>query len=372
MQLTFRKMTAQLGPLTAFAASLVLAVACGGSSSTQDAGTGSGGHPTGGGTSGAGGPGSGGSGIAGATGVGGRGGSGAAGGQPGTGGNAGTVGSGGHAGAGQGGNAGGAGGKGGAAGGGGATSSGGSGGGAGAAGHAGNTGAAGGAAGTGGGGGNAVACSTTTIGTCSGGLSCLDCPSGPITVQYLCTTACTGNADCTDSARPLCNQPPGGGNGICTAANLTCAWQSRCAAPGTRIATPAGPVPISSLTVGDLVLSVDRGKVVTVPILRTTRVPVTRHHVVRVTLASGDVLEISEGHPTADGRLFWDLAPGDRLGSQVVVGVESVPYRFAYTFDILPASDSGTYFAEGALIGSTLATGKCQSAVAMGAVSSPQ
>ncbi len=154
----------------------------------------------------------------------------------------------------------------------------------------------------------------------------------------------------------MCNQPPGGGNGICTAANFTCAWQSKCAAPGTRIATPAGPVPISSLAVGDLVFSVDRGKVAAVPILRTTRVPVTRHHVVRVTLTSGDVLEISEGHPTADGRLFWDLAPGNRLGSQVVAGVESVPYRFAYTFDILPASDSGTYFAEGALIGSTLAT----------------
>ena len=77
----------------------------------------------------------------------------------------------------------------------------------------------------------------------------------------------------------------------------------------------------------------------------------------RVVLSSGAVLEISEAHPTADGRTFGELAAGDRLGPEAVAAVESVPYRFSETFDILPASDSGTYFAEGALIGSTLATG---------------
>lgn len=132
-------------------------------------------------------------------------------------------------------------------------------------------------------------------------------------------------------------------------------------------------MPISALAVGDLVYSVDRGKVVAVPIVRTTRIPVSGHHVVRVTLATGGVLEISEGHPTADGRLFWNLAPGDRLGTQSVKSVESVAYRFAYTFDILPGSDTGTYFAEDALIGSTLATGLSHSSVSMSdAISSGQ
>ena len=38
-----------------------------------------------------------------------------------------------------------------------------------------------------------------------------------------------------------------------------------------------------------------------------------------------------------------------------MVDVETVPYRHEYTYDILPASDSGTYFAGGVLVGSTLA-----------------
>jgi hypothetical protein len=37
--------------------------------------------------------------------------------------------------------------------------------------------------------------------------------------------------------------------------------------------------------------------------------------------------------------------------------VEIVPYGHPYTYDILPASKSGTYFAAGVLIGSTLKAG---------------
>jgi hypothetical protein len=36
--------------------------------------------------------------------------------------------------------------------------------------------------------------------------------------------------------------------------------------------------------------------------------------------------------------------------------VETVAYDPTHTHDILPASDSGAYFAGGALVGSTLAT----------------
>lgn len=74
----------------------------------------------------------------------------------------------------------------------------------------------------------------------------------------------------------------------------------------------------------------------------------------RVELASGDVLEISARHPTADGRTFGDLRTGDRLGGLEIAKTTVVPYQHLFTYDILPASDSGTYFASGALIGSTL------------------
>jgi len=66
------------------------------------------------------------------------------------------------------------------------------------------------------------------------------------------------------------------------------------------------------------------------------------------------VLRISAKHPTADGRSFGDLQTGDWLGSLRVLSVKWVPYDGAFTYDILPDSDSGLYFAGGALIGSTI------------------
>jgi len=74
-----------------------------------------------------------------------------------------------------------------------------------------------------------------------------------------------------------------------------------------------------------------------------------------VVLDSGAVLEISPGHPTADGRTFGDLAASSRLDDQHrVVSAAIVPYDHDATYDILPASDTGTYYAAGTLIGSTL------------------
>jgi hypothetical protein len=103
-----------------------------------------------------------------------------------------------------------------------------------------------------------------------------------------------------------------------------------------------------------LVYSVDGAAVKAVPLLFVHRTEVTRHHVQRVKLASGATLEISAGHPTADGRTFGDLREGTALDQTRVLSAESVEYGHSYTYDILPDSDSGTYFAGGALIGSTL------------------
>jgi hypothetical protein len=61
------------------------------------------------------------------------------------------------------------------------------------------------------------------------------------------------------------------------------------------------------------------------------------------------------GHPTADGRLFGDLRQAGLLDGHPLHRVETVPYSYTETYDILPASESGAYFATGMLIGSTLA-----------------
>ena len=127
-----------------------------------------------------------------------------------------------------------------------------------------------------------------------------------------------------------------------------------CASPDTPIATPNGDRPIASLHVGDLVYSVDQRVVQAVPLLDVTRRAVHDHHVMRITLSNGVTLDISAPHPTADGRSFGQLDAGDSLAGLTVVSAESVPYSFSFTYDILPDSDTATYFAGGALIGSTL------------------
>jgi hypothetical protein len=127
-----------------------------------------------------------------------------------------------------------------------------------------------------------------------------------------------------------------------------------CAAPDTPIATPQGERPIAQLAPGDLVYSVEGNGIVVVPILRVGSTPVQDHRVIRVELESGSVLEISPGHPTADGRKFADLVAGDRLDRDAVLSAEVATYTYARTYDILPGSSTGTYFAGGALIGSTL------------------
>ncbi|HTM44944.1 MAG TPA: Hint domain-containing protein [Polyangiaceae bacterium] len=128
-----------------------------------------------------------------------------------------------------------------------------------------------------------------------------------------------------------------------------------CASPDTPIDTPTGERAIAQIHVGDLVYSVENNAVVTVPVLAVGSTPVAHHHVLRVELDDGTVLEISPGHPTADGHRFSDLKPGIALDSRHHVrSVTTIPYRFDRTYDILPATPSGTYFAGGALIGSTL------------------
>ncbi len=220
------------------------------------------------------------------------------------------------------------------------------------------------------------ACGETMRGTCAGGLMCLECPLGPIMVHYLCTTPCTSDAQCTDASRPHCNRETmGGAAGICTTATYVCSWGARCASPNTLVATPSGDRRIEDLRAGDVVYSVVREAFVAVPLLAVHSVDAgVGHHVVRVTLESGRVVEMSPGHPTADGRVFADLREGDVLGGAAISRVETVPYAYARTYDVLPDSESGAYVASGAVVGTTLLDARAElraSAVRAGTGVSP-
>jgi hypothetical protein len=165
---------------------------------------------------------------------------------------------------------------------------------------------------------------------CADGQLCCTVP-GPVVMMY-----------------PACISP--GSGGTCPAGCTAC----RCNPEGTRIAGPGGSRAIETLVEGDLVYSVDRGRLAVVPVKRTNRVAVRDHVMVRVVFAGGAVLRESPRHPTADGRSFGELGAGDAIDGLRIVEVSRVRYEGSATWDILPDSDTGTYFADGVLVGSTL------------------
>jgi len=172
--------------------------------------------------------------------------------------------------------------------------------------------------------------------------SCVDNPCGTQTLD--CT--CAGNICQLTNPITSCTQA--------LPTSLVCRGGGVCASPDTPVATPGGNQPIADLKAGDLVYSADNGAIVAVPLLRVTRRPVVNHFVVHLTTQKGAELNISAPHPTADGRTFATLKIGDTLDGDIIVSRELIPYQFAYTYDILPASSTGTYVANGLLIGSTL------------------
>jgi hypothetical protein len=144
------------------------------------------------------------------------------------------------------------------------------------------------------------------------------------------------------------------GSGRCRADDGVCRT-CKCASPDTPIATPHGERRIAELRPGDLVYSVDGDAIRAVPIARVNRTPVVGHHVLHVTFANGRFIDMTAEHPLADGRPLSALSAGSQLMGGVVSSVSTVAYTHPATYDILPDSTSGAYFASGVLIGSTLA-----------------
>ena len=127
-----------------------------------------------------------------------------------------------------------------------------------------------------------------------------------------------------------------------------------CCHPDTPIATPDGDKRIADLREGDLVLTVHQGRVEARAIRAAQSVPVRDHIVQRVRLGNGVTLSITPNHPTSEGYGIGDLRAGDYIGGVRIVATEPIPYNAKATYDILPDSDTATYFAGGAHLGSTM------------------
>ncbi len=194
-------------------------------------------------------------------------------------------------------------------------------------------------------GGHPAPCDTTVvdrIGTC--GVE--ECSVGDCAGSSGATCTCSDGVECVAATGQT-------GSGQCRGDDGTC-FACKCAAPDTPVATPDGDRRIADLGLGDLVYSVDGDSIRAVPVVRINRVPVANHEVLHVTFDHGRSIDMTAGHPLADGRPLSALRPGDELLGGVVVSVATVPYAHDATYDILPQSTSGAYFASGVLVGSTL------------------
>ena len=129
-----------------------------------------------------------------------------------------------------------------------------------------------------------------------------------------------------------------------------------CLASSTLIATPSGEVRVIDVRAGMLVwTALQNGKREAARVVEvgSTAVP-AGHLMVRLRLADGRELLASPGHATADGRQLGSLAIGDRVDGSTVVFWDLVPYSGERTYDLLPAGSTGTYWANGILLASTL------------------
>ena len=208
-----------------------------------------------------------------------------------------------------------------------------------------------------------TACGSNAL-TCTTGQVCVDhvfignpgmAADGAITPSSFHNDSCVADpCGSNHSSSCYCQLCSGGDQCQYVEPTLTCTVYSVCASSDTPIATADGDRPIASLCAGDLVYSADRQSLHLVPLLRVSRTAVFHHHLIEIILANGSVLRMSAGHPTADGRFFGDVQAADRVDGVAVLSRREVPYDDAYTYDILPASDSHTYVAAGVLVGSTL------------------
>lgn len=129
-----------------------------------------------------------------------------------------------------------------------------------------------------------------------------------------------------------------------------------CLVRGARIDTPAGPVPIEQLRLGDPVWTLDaagRRVAGTVTALGSMTAPAS-HRVVRLALADGRTLTASPGHPLADGRTLAELALADLVDGSAVLSLAWLPYGDDLTFDLAVTGPTGTYFVDGIPTASTI------------------
>ena len=100
------------------------------------------------------------------------------------------------------------------------------------------------------------------------------------------------------------------------------------------------------------VWTVDRnGQRVITTVINSIRRPVAQKtELMQVVLSDGRQAWLAPAHPTSDGRAIQDLQPNQKYDRAQIVSVRPVVYEQGFTYDILPAGDTGYYWANGILV----------------------
>jgi hypothetical protein len=203
---------------------------------------------------------------------------------------------------------------------------------------------------------------TSTVATTTGSM-----PSQPKPAPYASSTPISNkngpetmpadNGKCPEGyvyyGNPLGCVKPDYYNDCHTNPNSNC---PKCLSVGTLINTPTGSVAVEDLKVGMKVWTVNsKGEKTEAAIAKVgkTLVP-DPDYITHIALADGRKVIVSPSHPTADGKSIGTLKIGDMLDGSKIVSTSLEKYASAYTYDLLPAGETGTYWANGILIGSTL------------------
>lgn len=131
----------------------------------------------------------------------------------------------------------------------------------------------------------------------------------------------------------------------------------RCLPSYALISTPGGERTISQLCEGDSVWTADEyGEKIAAPVLLTNKVRVENNHqMLRIELSDGRIIEVTPEHPSNEEGLEIDqYESGDLLDGSYVTKKEFFIYTEEFTYDILPKGNTGKYWANEILIGSTL------------------
>jgi hypothetical protein len=129
-----------------------------------------------------------------------------------------------------------------------------------------------------------------------------------------------------------------------------------CLASNTNILTPSGSINVKNIKVGDSVWSVDKNgnRIKSIVIKTGSTVVPANHQVVHLVLSDKREVWVSPNHPTVSNTPVGSLKVGDLYDGARVQSAELIPYWDNKTYDILPNSDTGYYWADGILLGSTL------------------